>query len=117
MTGSVPQARRRNIAQKKRSAGDWVSLNRMPRRGLPRVKGAQPAESITSTGQAAEVIFTPWRAELYVPLILDEMWMETIPSASPPSSSYTCLNRPGDACNVLGNSALSASIEYGTGPE
>ena len=55
------------------------------------------AESITPKEQVAEVIAAPWRAELQVPLSLDEMWMETIPSASLPKSSYAFLNLPGDA--------------------
>ena len=42
-----------------------------------------------------------------VPLILEEMWTETIPSASLPNSSYACLKSPGDACDVLGNSVRS----------
>ena len=69
------------------------------------------AESMTSTEQVAEVISAACRAELHVPLSLEDRWMDTMPSASPPSLSYVSLSLPGDTSDVVGNSALSASIE------
>ena len=75
----------------------------------PRPMEAWP-ESMTSMGHSADVMDAPWSAELKVPLSLDETWIDTMPAASRPSSSYACWKRPGDAWDVLGSSEAADSI-------
>ena len=81
------------------------------RLGFTRSSGRNSAHANSDCGGGVSSSYPPLY-ELQVPLILDEMWRDTIPSASWFSSSYTSLKLPGDACEVMGNSGPADSIRW-----